>query len=242
MTEEAKQEDVKEQEEGQEVVAPAKATKEQPEQKDTSAEVKPAEGSKEYNWRKMEQRVNNLESEKHRLEGELQNKADVARVEAVDEFAGLQSDDLITYGQVGKLADKKAREIVKEELAAAQRAALPEQTKSKYADYDQVVTTENIEKLVLEDPDLEHDIKVSKNPYDRAYKAIRQADFYRKSVENKANSERIKANSEKPVSSNTVGKQGPLSQANAFATWSKEDLLKEMSQCSKKATSVPNLR
>lgn len=237
MTEEAENQDVKEE---QEVVAPVEATEEQSQVE--SAKSEPAVGSKEYNWRKMEQRIGTLESERQRLENELHKKANVTEQQAVDELASLQPDDLISYGQVDKLAEKKAREIVKEEMVAAQKAAMPEQTKAKYGDYDQVVTTENVEKLVQEDPDLEHDIKVSKNPYDRAYKAIKQSDFYRKMSENQANSERIKANSEKPISSNTVGKQGPLSQANAFATWSQEDLLKEMTQCSRKAPSVPNMR
>ena len=235
MTEEAVKEDVIE----QEAVVPVQATDDQPQQAN-SAPKEPEAGSKEYNFRRMEQRLAELGRRNQELENVLRENSQEKIKPEPDELSDLQDDDLITVGQVNKLTQKQAKKIVEEAFAKKTKEALPKNTREQFKDYDQVVTNENIEKLVQEDPDLEHDIKVSKNPYARAYKAIKQASFYRQQTENKANSDRIDANNQKPVSSNTVGKQGALSQANAFASWSDEDLRAEMNSCAKRAASVPN--
>jgi len=243
MTEEAKEQEIatdvkQEQDVGNtDNVSPVEATEEQPNEKQSP---KTPVDNKEYNWRRMEKKIASLEQTNNELNQSLQNKADKAQ--EPDEFANLQSDDLVTYGQLEKLAGRKAEEAAKKALESQAKAALPEKTKAQFPDFDQVVTQENIEKLVQEDPDLEHDIKSARNPYSRAYKAIKQSDFYREQLSNKANSERMKANSEKPISSNSVGNSGALSKANAYASWSNEELLAEMNQCSRKAASVPNMR
>lgn len=238
MTEVAENNDVKE----QEGVAPVEATESQKPQETSEVKSEPSEGSKEYNWRKMEQKMGELERKNQEMARVIEEKTNPPPAKEPDELSNLQEDDLVTAGQADKMAEKRAKKIVQEELARREKEALPQQTKAKYEDYDQVVTNENINLLVQEDPDLEHDIQVSKNPFARAYKEIKKSQFYKERMKNKANSERIDSNSNKPVSSNTVAKQSPLSQANAFATFSKEDLRKEMEQCARRAPSVPNMR
>lgn len=219
---------------------PVEATESQPQAPDEPK--KPEEGSKEYNWRRMEQKMQELERKNQELTQVVQEKAAPPKEEAPDELAQLQNDDLTTVDQVNKLAEKRARQIVSEELSKREREALPAQVKGQYEDYDQVVTNENIEKLVQERPAWETTIRNDPNPFEAAYCLIKQSKFYRAKNENKQTEERIADNSQKPVSSNTIGKQGPLTQANAFATQSKDDLWAEMQRHSKRAGSVPDMR
>lgn len=232
MTEEANNEDVNIQED----VTPVEATEDKSQE---TSDVKPetTEGSKEYNWRKMEQKMNDLERRNQEMSRFIEENTKPPIAEH-DELSELQADDLVTVSQ----AEKRARKIIAEELARREKEALPIKTKAQFEDYDQVVTDEHIKLLVQEDPDLEHDIQVSKNPFARAYKEIKKSRFYQERLKNKANTERIDNNSNKPVSSNTIAKQSPLSQANAFANFSKEDLMREMESCAKRASSVPNMR
>jgi len=222
----------------QEAAAPVEATESKP---PVSTEPKePEAGTKEYNWRRMEQKVQELERKNQEMSQTMQDKAPPK--EEKDELSQLQEDDLITVGQVNKLAEQRARQIVSDELAKREQAALPGKVKGQYDDYDQVVTNENIEKLVQERSAWENTIKNDPNPYETAYYLIKQSKFYKESNANKQNQEKIASNSQKPVSSNTIGKQGPLAQAQAFATQSKADLWAEMQKYSKRAASVPYMR
>jgi len=235
MSEEAENKDVKEQEN----VTPVEATESQKPQETSEVKSEPTEGSKEYNWRKMEQKMSELERMNQEMAKVIEEKTKVSPPPAEpDESLQLQGDDLLTVDQ----SDKRTRRLIEEDRKKREKEVLPQQTKAKYEDYDQVVTNENIKLLVQEDPDLEHDIQVSKNPFARAYKEIKKSTFYKDRQKNKANSEKIDSNTNKPVSSNTIAKQSPLSHANAFANYSKDELRKEMDQCARRAASVPNMR
>lgn len=224
----------------QESAEPVETTENKPNV--TNEPETPPPGTKEYNWRRMEQKLQELEHKNNELMKAMEQKTSTPIESSEDDLAKLQEDDLITVGQVDKLAEKRARQIVNDELARREKEALPTKVKSQYQDYDQVVTNENIEKLIQERPSWENTIKNDPNPYETAYYLIKQSSFYRSKMENKQNQDRIISNSQKPISSNSIGKQGPLSQANAFATQSKEDLWAEMQTYSKKAASVPLTR
>lgn len=224
----------------QEAAVPVETTESQPQV--TPKPKEPEIGSKEYNWRRMENELQDLKRKNEELAKTMQEKASPPQQEELDELDQLQDDDLITVGQVNKLAEKRARKILEEEFAKREKEALPGKVKSQYDDYDQVVTNENIEKLVQERPAWENTIKNDSNPFETAYYLIKQAKFYKSQTENKQNKERIEANSQKPVSSNTLGNGGPLTKANAFATQSKADLWAEMQTYSKRANSAPEMR
>jgi hypothetical protein len=196
----------------QEAAEPAEAN--QPESQETPQE--PKENSKEYNWRRMEQKMSELERRNVELQQSLEERTQ-KKEEPEDEISQLEEDDLVTVRHMNKMAEIRARKIVEEELTKREQQKLPEITKSKYNDYDQVVTPDNLEELLKEDPDLEFDIKSSRNPYDRAYKEIRKSDFYRSRQKTAEESKAIEENSRKPVSSTSTGKPRPLSQANAYA-------------------------
>ena len=216
MPEEANTEDVKEQAPVESVAATEETTQEAQE---------PQEGSKEFNWRRMEQKVNDLERKNDELYAAAQKVAQPTPQAEPQEDLQLEDDDLITVAQ----SDKRAKKMLAEELDKRDKAKLPAKAKADFKDFDQVVTTANLEQLIKEDPDLEHDIQVARNPHARAYKAIKQAQFYRAKNENKESEQRMDENSQKPVSSNSLGKQRPLSHANDYAKGS-ADLLAEMQQ------------
>ncbi len=179
-------------------------------------------GSKEYNWRKMEEKLQQSEKEQSELKRrylELEEKLKTSfnKKEEIPEQPQLDADDIITYEQYKKLNKEDARVIVQEELKNFEKSKQPIEVRSKYSDYDQIVTLENIEKLKKEDPELEKLIMASNNPYERVYKEIKRSNFFKDSLISKESEEKIAKNSQKPTSSTTFGKQRPLSYANDFA-------------------------
>lgn len=220
----------------QEIIEPANAesSNDQPEVSNETPKD-PETGSKEYNWRQMEGKYTKEKEQFQRKIWELeQEKQQIAsKKDQEKEDIQLEKDDLITYGQVDEIvekrAEKKARAIFQEEFQKAEKAKQPEMVKQKYTDFEKIVTLENIEKLKKEDPELERLILLSNNPYERVYKEIRRSEFYTSSKKNKESQGKIAENSKKPVSSNSFGKQRPLSYANDYAKGDKslwEDMQK----------------
>jgi hypothetical protein len=220
----------------QEVVEPKKPETSSEDQPEVSKEAQePTTGSKEYNWRQMEDKHTKEREQFQRKIWELEKEKEkfALKQQEEKEELKLEKDDLITYGQVDELvekrAEKKARAIFQDEFQKAEKAKQPVQVKQKYPDFEKVVTEENIEKLKKEDPELEKLILLSNNPYERVYKEIRRSEFYKSTQANKESKEKIEANSKKPVSSNSFGKQRPLSYANDYAKGDKslwEDMQK----------------
>ena len=209
----------------QEIVKPVEPESSSNDQPEVSNETKePDVGSKEYNWRRMEEKYTKEKEQFQKKIWELeQEKERIAAKKKEEENKGpdLEKDDLITYGQVDELVEKraeeKARKIFQDEFQKAERAKQPEMVKQKYPDFEKIVTEENIEKLKKEDPELERLILLSKNPYERVYKEIKRSEFYKSTQVTKESKEKIEHNSKKPVSSNSFGKQRPLSYANDYA-------------------------
>lgn len=215
----------------QEIIEPGKpesSSNNQPEE--TKEAQEPSEGSKEYNWRQMEEKhAKDREQDKRRiweLEQKQQQEQEALKIQKENEELKLEKDDLITYGQVDdlieKTAEKKARAIFQDEFQKAERAKQPKLVRQKYSDFDKIVTEDNIEKLKKEDPELERLIMLSNDPWERTYKEIRRSEFYKSTQANKESAEKIAENSKKPVSSNSFGKQRPLSYANDYAKGSPE--------------------
>lgn len=228
---EEKQEDVN----VQESVQPEKTqTSDSPSQSPIKSQSQDV-GSKEYNWRQMEEKHKKEIEQLQRELWELKQKKEESTPQ--EEELKLQEDDLITYGQLDKLAEKKARAIFQEELKKVERAKQPLAAKQKYPDFEQVVTSENIEKLKQEDPELEKLIMLSDNPFERTYREIKRADFFKSQMKNKESDEKIAENMQKPVSSSSLGKQRPLSLANDYAKGSAE-LYAEMRRYSRGVSSI----
>ena len=220
----------------QDVVEPGKPESSSNDQPEVSKEAQESDsGSKEFNWRQMEDKHAKEREKDQRKIWELEQEKENLALEKKqeNEELKLEKDDLITYGQVDKLveqrAETKARAIFQDEFQKAEKAKQPLAAKQKYPDFEKVVSPENIEKLKQEDPELERLILLSNNPYERVYKEIQRSEFYKSTHKTKESTEKIAENSKKPVSSNSFGKQRPLSYANDYAKGDKslwEDMQK----------------
>lgn len=177
----------------------------------------------DYNWAEARRKMEQLER-KSREQEEM-----IARLQKQPEPEdNLAEDDILTVSQARKLATKMAQEAIRQREAAT----VDERLKLKFSDYDQVVTTENIELLKQNDPELALSLqRLSDDPYSQsiaAYKLLKKSGYV---VQNKAPTlEKKKAleNSQKPISVNAVTKQSAIGNAHAFENGLTPDLKKQL--------------
>ena len=193
-------------------------TSEQSEQEEESKE--PAYGSQEYNFRELRKIAEEQQRELRELRAQVQRP--IQQEEPDDE-----EDDFLTKKQV------------REMLQQQEQASLEDKMRIRFKDYDDVVTEENIKKLIENDDDLADSIRRASNPYATAYKLVRKSAFFNdeQKLKSKKQSdvEKIQKNSQKPASANVATK--PLQKANSYASMSKEEmdtLYKEMMECARR--------
>ena len=179
----------------------------------TQESKEPAYGSTEYNFREMRKVVEEQQKRIKELEAKAYqpvNEPDEKDEETLDE------DDFLTVKQAKRLALKETQELIRQQ----EINTLEDRTRLKFKDYDDVVTEENVTKLIDNDADLSDSIRRASNPYATAYKLIKKTEFHRteKEVKNRKQQdvEKIQANATKPGSINAVSK--PLAQANNYAS------------------------
>jgi len=214
------------------------------EDKGPSQEAKsnqPKEGSKEYNFARLREKSEMAEKKSLALEKEIieLKKAMESKVASTlsveeDELEKLDPDDILTVQQAKKLSEKQAKIIVQDMLEKQEKASLPEKTKVKFNDFDNVMTEENIKKLEIDEPGLAAACAKAPNPWEATYKILKK--FILPSQEGKQNKgeEKMNENLSKPASVNSVGRRGPLSDANTWSEASRDDLYKEMMQSARK--------
>ncbi len=219
----------------QEVANPEATTEVSSSQQSQSSE--PEVGSKEYNFRQLEQK--NKELERRLKDQEQLNKEIIGAFKAKDQpkqqedesLPELSPDDIPEWKHVKSYAEKIAEKKFKELSAQQERARLPELTKQRLPDFDSVVTPDRIQKLEQENPALAQAFSLAADPFTATYsylKALYREDPKKTDPVVMEEAQKILENSKKPVSSNTVGRAGALKNANAFAHKSKEQLYKEM--------------
>ena len=158
------------------------------------------------------------------------------------ELSKLSNDDLATVGNASKLYDKRSKPTnqklnAMEEKVAQLEAALEQQRLySKYPDLDEVLSSENIEMLNKEDPEIAAVIsslpKNSTQQVTMAYKYIKKL-VPTKNIEKTpdfSDKKRALENLSKPRSVQSVAKTSPIGMANAFETSdeAKKQAYKEM--------------
>jgi len=224
----------------QETAVP-EANSEEVSQSQVEGDNKPKEGSKEYNFAKLREKTESFEKKNLMLENEIKElkkamESKQASTQSVedDELEKLDPDDILTVNQAKKLSEKQAKKIVQEMLEKQEKASLPDKTKAQFSDFDDVLTEENIKKLETDEPGLAAACANAPNPWEATYKILKK--FILPSQEKKQNKgeEKMNENLSKPASVNSVGKRGPLSNANAWSEASRDDLYKEMMQSARK--------
>lgn len=201
-----------------------------------SQSSEPEIGSKEYNFRQLEEKNKELArrlKDQEQLNKEIIGvfKAKEQPVQQEDVLPELSPGDLPEWQHVQQAAKKIARETFKELSAQQERARLPELTKQRLPDFDKVVTPDRIQKLEQENPALAQAFSLAADPFTATYsylKALYREDPIRKDPVAMEEAQKILENSKKPISSNIIGRAGALKNANAFAKKSKDELYKEM--------------
>lgn len=196
---------------------------------DTTQPSQAEVGSKEYNWRQMERRTQELELRNRELLETLQKIA-VPQQAKEEELPELSPTDIPEWKNVTQYAEKIAEKKFNQLLAEREKQQLPQRARQKFSDFDQVVTPERVKELETNNPELAEAISKSSDPYSATYSALK---LYMKPPSKsdermKEEAEKIMENSKKPISSNAVGKQSALSNAHAFAKKPKDLLYKEM--------------
>jgi len=191
------------------------------------------ESDKEINFKAMREQMKAMESEKQRIIAErdeyksaffshVKPKAPEPQ-EEVDELADVGDDDWMTKKQARALAERQARAIVKESLKSYEeqrtRDQLPDRLKKEFADFDEVVTKENIEYLRANKPHIAASLASTNDPYAKAASAYEFIKLFCPTV-NKPTEDQMKAdkNSKKPGTLSSPSAVSPLSQAKMFET------------------------
>jgi hypothetical protein len=131
-----------------------------------------------------------------------------------------REDDVVTYGELKKLAAQRDKVTKAEVLELKMQQAYP--------DYGEVVRT-FLPQALSEDPDLRSEIENAQNPYKLAYKLAKKSDAYQKVQREKMTSpEAVKAiaNSQKTGNLSAVGSVSQASTQSAWRTMSDAEFLK----------------
>jgi len=220
-----------------EVVQPTQEeANESPESLDTQEVVseKPEESDKDYNFRQMRETLKQREEEITSLRKSHQ--------EFTEKQEELGNDDLVE-GKHLKQGLSEIRDLIrKNELAT-----IPEKIKSKFKDFDDVVTKKSLEILKKTEPELfltlqvENGKKISADDLFvkgiSAYKMIKSLGLAPENKEFKNKKEQIQSNHAKPMSAQSIKGSGAIHEANAFANELtpelKKKLYKEMTEAAK---------
>jgi hypothetical protein len=205
------------------------------------AQTEPAVGSKEYNFRRLEQEKRDLEKRLREQEqfiketvSALKPKESLPQEEVLPQLA---ADDIPEWKHVQAYTNRMVAKTVSEIIEKKEREKLPLLTRQRYTDFDEIVTEDRVKKLEQEDPSLAQAFSMSANPFAATYSYFKTMYGAKKlTPEALEEVEKLKENATKPNSINAIGRQGALKNANAFAKKPREQLYKEMMQAAARAS------
>ena len=193
---------------------------------DVDESEEPKKGSSEYNFRELRSQLESqkrvVDEQQHRIrELEYGSAKPESPTDDID-LDKLDGDDFLTVKQAKQMALRQAEELLKKR----DFDQLEDRVRMKFKDYDDVVSEENVKKLVEDDNDLADTLRNSPNPYTVAYKLIKKSHFFKESEDGKKYKDEtnsLKKNAQKPGSSNSVSAK-PLAQASAYANRGAQDM------------------
>lgn len=199
----------------QEAVVQAQEGNHSPEVPQVEKEI----SDKEKNFIRLRETKEQLERENRELKQSLNQhiqKTTPQPAQQEDELK-MGDDDLVE----GKVVKQLFRELknLKSSYEQEKLSTVPDRLKTKFSDFDQVVTQENIEKLKKTEPELYLSITSGSDLYAKgvsAYKTLKALGFVEEDPY-KAQKEVVQTNHGRPVSAQSIRGQGALSEANIFA-------------------------
>lgn len=201
----------------------------------------PKEDLQEKNWRAARMR---MEEQSHQIRL-LTEELESIRRQQHKAIEPEEDQDLTeTEKRLSKQIKELQRTVSEKEEIGKQREAdyTLDRLRTRYTDFDEVMDPENITYLKNNNAALAKAIaRLKDDPYEQAlaaYEALKNTEWFkqRHTMKDKA---QLEANSKKPVSVQSVRKQGPLSEANRFINGLtpelKKQLQKEMAESRKGA-------
>jgi hypothetical protein len=220
----------------------------------SEVQEQPQETDADRNFRRLRESNEQLQKEREQdrqmmmaLQQELlKRNADPQKASEpeVDEFAGIDKSDWSTIEQAEKLAAKIADSRFEKKWAEAEakrrKEEMPNRIKSRFQDFDSVVTEDNVKQLQALEPDVAQALSLIGDEEAKAvaaYKYIKA--FVPSAVETTASKQRIQENANQPKSLSSTGGTSPLSKAGAFEQGLtpalKKQLFAEMQSCARQS-------
>lgn len=218
----------------EEVVQPQEHNAHESQSPEVEAKEEKPHYSKDENFSRLRETKEQLERENRELKEWMtkqyqQANSRQAPQEPEDDL-GIDDDDVVE-GKYVKQIYKKLTALEKR-YEQEKAASIPERLQSKFADFDQVVTQENVEKLKQSEPELYASITSGKDLYAKgvsAYKTLKALGIA-KVDEFKDQKAQVQQNHSKPMSAQAIKGQGALSDANIFAKGLTPELKKQLQQ------------
>jgi hypothetical protein len=167
-----------------------------------------------------------------------------------DILAGYDLSDVLTVEQAVELGNKIAaktseasvRKAIEEYDARKRKESIPDRIKSRYADFDAVVTEDNVKQLRAMDPEIAQALSQIGDEEAKAVAAYKYIKAFLPSVEQaqeaQAAKQQMQQNANKPKTLGAVAADSPLAKADAFANGLtaelKRQLYAETVACAKK--------
>jgi len=217
----------------QEAVVPDDTSKvsddeESPSETQPEASTEEKKSSKDYNWRRMEEKNEVLERQvEELLRKDQERNAPPPPIEE-DELDDLAPDDILTVEQSDRRNEKAIKRLMKEAQLKQDKASLPEKARKKFDDFDSIMTKDNVKKLEQLEPGLAEACSKASNPWEATYKLLKKFVLPPEERESSQSEKRLDENLSKPGSINSVGKTKPLSNANMYSAETKDRLYKDM--------------
>lgn len=212
----------------EEVVSPQDSNSEVS-QTQESQQLAQERSDKEKNFVRLRETKEQLERENRELKAAMESRSAPPQQEKEDDF-GIDDDDLVE----GKVVKKLYQEIKSLQNTYEQEklASIPDRLRSKFSDFESVVSPENIEKLKESEPELYSSIVSGKDLYGKgvaAYKTLKALGIYQDQSFNDQK-KAVQQNASRPLSTQAVKGQGALAEANIFAKGLTPELRKQLQQ------------
>lgn len=194
------------------------------------------------NWVELRRKKEELERQTKEMRSRIEAlEKQRSNANEIDELDKMGDDDIMSKAQVRRLTEKVALKAAQEAIRKREAETVEERLQLKYPDFASVVTPENIEILKQSEPELALSLSHSPDPHAQgvaAYKLMKRLGIGAE-IKTSPESEKAKANSQKPVSVNAVTKTSAIGNAHMFenglTSELKSQLWKEMQSCAKRA-------
>lgn len=177
-------------------------------------EAQVQESKQDRNWREMRKK---LEYYEQRLEDFEKRQPSAPQPQQEEEELSLADDDIVTAKDVKKLAKKMAKELYQQERMRYEAETAEDRLRSKYSDFDDVVSEENVRKLIKDEPELAKVLRATSDPYAKGVAAYRYIRTMERANPEQVDKQTIRQNLQKPRTTSSIKESG-LDHAEEFAS------------------------